>query len=150
MTKPAYHTCDHQRCRSAYASGQSDQCLCYSLPVWCIYLHVQMLYPKCEESGLNMGVIPISLPVLSMESFNYHTCKISCRPSLSRAVSAGSAGNNNSTIYHYCWVESYNPQSTSTLPSTSSVNSTGTCTVQLEGFFNFPPIPVGNKTEWKD
>ena len=22
-------------------------------------------------------------------------------------------------------------------------------TVQLEGFFNFPPIPVGNKTEWK-
>ena len=24
------------------------------------------------------------------------------------------------------------------------------CSVQLEGFFNFPPIPVGNKTEWKD
>ena len=23
-------------------------------------------------------------------------------------------------------------------------------TVQLEGFFSFPPIPVGNKTEWKD
>ena len=21
--------------------------------------------------------------------------------------------------------------------------------VQLEGVFNFPPIPVGNKTEWK-
>ena len=20
----------------------------------------------------------------------------------------------------------------------------------VEGFFNFPPIPVGNKTEWKD
>ena len=27
---------------------------------------------------------------------------------------------------------------------------TCTYTVQLEGFFNFPPIPVGNKTEWKD
>ena len=22
-------------------------------------------------------------------------------------------------------------------------------TVQLKGFFSFPPIPVGNKTEWK-
>ena len=47
------------------------------------------------------GIIPISLPVLSTEPINYHTCKISCRLSLSKAVLARSTGNNNSTIDNY-------------------------------------------------
>ena len=32
MRKPVYAICEQQRHRSAYASVQSDQCLCCSLP----------------------------------------------------------------------------------------------------------------------
>ena len=32
MRKPVYAICEQQRCRSACASAQSDQCLCCSLP----------------------------------------------------------------------------------------------------------------------
>ena len=32
MTKPAFTGCEQQRCRSAFASAQSDQRLCRSLP----------------------------------------------------------------------------------------------------------------------
>ena len=63
--------------------------------------------------------------MLSKDPINYHTCKNSCRPSLSRVVSARSTGNNNSTVYRYCSFESRNPQSTATSHNTGSVYSTG-------------------------
>ena len=70
-------------------------------------------------------VIPVSQPVLSAELIIYHTWKNSCQPSLSRALSARLTGNNNSTIYRYCSVESGNPQSAASCRSMGSIDSTG-------------------------
>ena len=94
--------------------------------------------------------------MLSTEPSNYHTCKNSCRPSLSRAASARSTGNKNCIIYRYCSVENRKPRSTANLRSTGSVDSTGGILVlpackTCEGVMQYKYIhtyKLGSRKSW--
>ena len=74
---------------------------------------------------LSMGVIPISLLVLSMEPFNFNTCTHNRANRKAYQLGQQVITIAQCTIYRYGSVESRNSQSADTLRSTDSVDSTG-------------------------